>query len=188
MTKQLHLVVKLAVAAFLPFLISNWNTASAAPPQQTSAERPRPVDYLQVPELPLTITIPTIEKTEKGYVFKCSAANSSSEQMLGVTFLILVLDSENKVRGAGSWSAGIHLASYATETLSIKVPIKLSIKSGYRVVLAPEQLIGSESIWQVMKARELTEAYARGDEYVMPKVRRVANQFDPPSMALRMIY
>lgn len=188
MTRQLHLVVKLAVTAFLLLLSSNWNTVRAALPQQPSAERPMPVDYLQVPELPLSITIPTIEKTEKGYVLRCSASNSSGEQMLGITFLILVLDSENRVRGRGSWSAAVRLASYTTKSVSLRVPIKLSIKSRYRVVLAPEQLIGSESIWQVMKARELTEAYARGDEYVMPKVRRVANQIDSPSAALRVIH
>ncbi|HEY3027016.1 MAG TPA: hypothetical protein VGJ55_12775 [Pyrinomonadaceae bacterium] len=108
--------------------------------------------------------------------------------MLGITFLILVLDSENKVRSSGSWSAGIQVPGYTTRDLSIRVPIKLTIKNSYHVVLAPEQLIGSESIWQVMKARELTEAYARGDQYVVPKVRRVANQFDPPSAALRVIY
>ena len=108
--------------------------------------------------------------------------------MLGITFLILVLDSENKVRSSASWGAGIQVPGYVTRDLSMRVPIKLTIKNSYRVVLAPEQLIVSESIWQVTKARELIEAYARGDAYVAPKVRRVANQFDPPSAALRMIY
>lgn len=180
-------MVKLVGTAFLLLLLSNWNTAPANLSPQPSAERPIPVDYLQVPELPLSIATPTIEKTEKSHLLRCSATNSSSEQMLGVTFLILVLDSENKVRGRGSWSSGMRVPGYATTRLTIKVPLTLSIESRDRVVLAPEQLIGSESIWQVMKARELTEAYARGDEYVMPEVRRVANQVDPPSVE-QLIY
>lgn len=183
MTRQFHFVGEVAVTAFLLLL---FNKVPATLSQQRLAE-PVPVDYLQVNELPLVITVPTVEKTEKGYLLRCSAANSSSEQLLGVTFLILVLDSENKVRGRDSWSSGVRVPAYATTRLSIEVPLTLSIKSRYRVVLAPEQLIGSDSIWQVMKARELTEAYARGDEYVMPKVSRVANKIDPPPEA-RTIY
>lgn len=186
MTKQLHITVKLIAIAFL--LLNNGDTGKAALLPQASPERSLPVDYLEVTDLPLSISIPTLVKTEKGYVLKCSAANNSGEQMLGITFLILVLDTENKVRSAGSWNAGIQVPGYTARDLSIRIPIRLSIRSRYRVVLAPEQLIGSESIWQVMKARELTEAYARGDQYVVPKVRRVANQFDPPSAALRVIY
>lgn len=179
MTRQNHFAGKLVVTALLLLLFSDLNKTLATPSQQRSAES-FPVDYLQVAELPLAITVPTVEKTEKGYVLRCSASNNSSEQLLGVTFLILVVDSENRMRSRGSWSPGLRVPAYATTRLSIKIPLSLSIKSRYRVVLAPEQLIGSESIWQVMKARELIEVYARGDEYVMPKVHRVANKIDPP--------
>lgn len=192
MTKKFPIAVNLLAITFL--LLDNGLIGNAAPPKQitlppqASPERSFPVDYLEVTDLPLSISIPILVKTEKGYVIRCSVANNSVEPMLGITFLILVLDSENRVRSSGSWSAGIKVAGYVTRDLSIRVPIKLTIKNSYRVVLAPEQLIGSESIWQVMKARELTEAFARGDQYVAPKVRRVANQFDPPSDPLRFIY
>lgn len=188
MAKQLHILVKFVAIAFFSLLLNNWNAVSAALPQEVSAKGRISVDYLQVTELPVNITLPTLEKTEQGYVLNFSAANGSGDQILGITFLILVLDSENKVRSAGSWTAGIQLASYATQDLSIRVPIKLSIRNRYRVVLAPEQLFGRESIWQVLNARKSVEAYARGEDYVMPSVQRVANQFDPPSAALRIIY
>ena len=192
MNTKLHIGGRLLAIAFV--VVNGAHIGTAAPPQQialsqqASPERSIPVDYLEVTDLPLSISIPTLVMTEKGYVLRCSAANNSVEPMLGITFLILVLDSENKVRSSASWGAGIQVPGYVTRDLSIRVPIKLTIKNGYRVVLAPEQLIGSESIWQVTKARELIEAYARGDQYVVPKVRRVANQFDPPSAALRVIY
>ena len=186
MTKQLHIAVRLIAIAFL--LLNSGQVGNAAAPRQAAPERSLPVDYLEVTDLPLSISIPTLVKTEKGYILRCSAANSYTEQMLGITFLILVLDSENKVRSSGSWSAGIRVPGYTTRDLSIRVPLKLTIRNSYRVVLAPEELIGSESIWQVTKARELIEAYAGGDQYVAPKVRRVANQFDHPSAALRVIY
>ena len=192
MSTKLHIGGRLLAIAFV--VVNSGYPGNAAPPQQialshqASLERSIPVDYLEVTDLPLSISIPMLAKTEKGYVLRCSAANNSVEPMLGITFLILVLDSENKVRSSGSWSSGIQVPGYVTRDLSIRVPIKLTIKSSYRVVLAPEQLIGNESIWQVTKARELIEAYARGDQYVVPKVRRVTNQFDPPSAALRVIY
>ena len=192
MNTKLHIGGRLLAIAFV--VINSGHPGNAALPQQialaqqASPEHSIPVDYLEVTDLPLSISIPMLVKTEKGYVLRCSAANNSVEPMLGITFLILVLDSENKVRSSGSWSAGIQVPGYVTRDLSIRVPIKLTIKNSYRVVLAPEQLIGSESIWQVMKARELTEAYARGDQYVAPKVRRVANQIDPPTDALKVIY
>jgi hypothetical protein len=192
LSTKLHIAGRLLAIAFV--VVNSGQIGNTAPPhqialsQQASPERSIPVDYLEVPDLPLSISIPMLVKTEKGYLIRCSAANNSVEPMLGITFLILVLDSENKMRSSGSWSAGIQVPGYVTRDLSIRVPLKLAIKNSYRIVLAPEQLIGRESIWQVMKARELAEAYARGDQYVVPKVRRVANQFDPPSAALRMIY
>src|SRR5687768_5990492 len=133
-TRQTHFAGKFVVTAFLLLLFSNWNKVPATLPQQRLADQPVPVDYLQVTELPLSITLPTVEKTEKGYLLKCSASNASSEQLLGVTFLMLVLDSENKVRGRGSWSSGVRVPAYATTRLSIRVPLSLSIKTRYRVV------------------------------------------------------
>jgi hypothetical protein len=82
----------------------------------------------------------------------------------------------------------MHLDSYSGKEFSLKVPTKLSIKSRDRVVLAPEQVFGRESIWRLMNAREFIEAFAFRDEYPTPKVRKVVNQFDPPSAAVRVIY
>jgi hypothetical protein len=185
MYRQLLSAIMLISAAVLTLSLTNLSTAKASP-QQTPTPRPIPVDYLQVADLPVSISLSSLEKTEKGYVLKCSADNNSSDQILGVTFLLIVIDSENKVRASANWTAGVHLEKYSGKELSLKVPLKLSIKSRDRVVLAPEQLFGRESIWRVMNARESIEAYARGDEFVTPRVQRVANQFDPPSAALRI--
>ena len=50
-----------------------------------------------------------------------------------------------------------------------------------------EQVISREWIWEVVKAKDALEAYARGDYSVMPAVLRVANQVDAP-MTPRVIY
>ncbi|MEA2204682.1 MAG: hypothetical protein QOE77_1458 [Blastocatellia bacterium] len=174
------------VTASLVLMLLNGRSVQAQP--QAAAARPIPVEYLQVPDLPVSISLATLEKTEKGYVLKCAADNSSGDQILGITFLLLVVDYENKVRASVSWPAGMHLDSYSGKEFSLKVPTKLSIKSRDRVVLAPEQVFGRESIWRLMNAREFIEAFAFRDEYLTPKVRKVVNQFDPPSAAVRVIY
>jgi hypothetical protein len=51
-----------------------------------------------------------------------------------------------------------------------------------------EQVVSREAIWEVIKAKEAFEAYARGDYSVVPVVLRVANQVDSPPGQLRMFY
>jgi hypothetical protein len=50
-----------------------------------------------------------------------------------------------------------------------------------------EQVVGKESIWEVLKAKDTLEAYASGDYSVMPQVLRVGNQLDVPPRT-RIIY
>jgi hypothetical protein len=51
-----------------------------------------------------------------------------------------------------------------------------------------EQVISRESIWEVVKAKEAFDAYARGDYSVTPVVLRVANQVDAPLLPDRPRY
>lgn len=182
--KPLHIVLMVAALTTV-LLLSREDGHAGIASLQASTEGPVPVDMMPVPDLPVSISQATLQKTEQGYVLKCSAANSSSDQILGATFFTLVLDSENKVLSAATWTARLQLASYATQEISLKSPLKMPGKGRYRVVITLEQLVGRESIWQVMNARESMENYARGEDYKMPQVRKVSNQFDPPAAALR---
>lgn len=161
------------------------------PSQATSVQQQVRVDLLPVPELPLSISMPVLDRSDKGYSLKCSATNSASEQVLGVTFLLLVLDPENKTKGGMSWTQRMKMASFTSQDLSFRVPLKLQINSRDRVVLAVEQVFGHDSIWQVLKAREAAEAYAGGDGTVLAKVQRTANEYDgrvPASSPMRVFY
>jgi len=149
------------------------------------------VDLLQVTDLPLSLSMAVLDKTEKGYVLKCAATNSASEQVLGVTFLVLVLNPDNKVRGGVSWTQRIKMASFDSQDLTVRVPLKFQVDSRDRVVLAVEQVFGHDSIWQVLKAREAAEAYAGGNPAVLAKVQRSANEYDgrvPGLGSTRVIY
>jgi hypothetical protein len=81
---------------------------------------------------------------------------------------------------------GFSIPGYDIKTLTFKSPIKFKQKDGERLVLMIEQVISRESIWEVVKAKDALEAYARGDYSVMPAVMRVANQVDTrPGVEIR---
>jgi hypothetical protein len=75
---------------------------------------------------------------------------------------------------------GFSLRAYDTKTLTFKTPIKLKPNEGERFLLMIEQVISRESIWEVVKAKDVLEAYAGGDYSVVPTVLRVPNQVDAP--------
>jgi len=78
--------------------------------------------------------------------------------------------------------------AYGMKTLTFKTPIRLKQKDGERLLLMIEQVISRESIWEVVKAKDTIEAYARGNFSVVPTVLRVANQVDAPPMVPGPIY
>lgn len=163
----------LLAAFFLPALLSVDVTRS----QDVSEPAQLPVDVMQVLELPVHISNPMLLRSEQGYLLKCQISNNSDGRILGFTYQLLVLDSANKLRMMASRSAALKLAGYATKDLTLRQPRKLKIKSGDRVVLAVEQLITRELVWEVLNSREVLEAYGRGD-YLAPEVKQVLNQVD----------
>ena len=114
-----------------------------------------------------------------------SDLDNSDERILGFTYQLLVLDSANKLRMIIGQNATLKLAGYATKDLTLRPPEKLKIQSGDRVVLLVEQVIGRESVWEVLNSRAALEAYGKGD-YLEPEVTQVLNQVD--SKPTRVIY
>ena len=149
--------------------------------------RNHPVEVFQVLELPLGVHEALLVKSEKGYFLKLSLANSSERKMIGLRYALASIDAKHQPQPIANRSEGLSIAPYATQSVTFKTPIKLKPKDGERLVLMLEQVISSESIWDVVKAREAFEAYARGDYSVMPTVLRVANQVDAP-LRPRVIY
>ena len=137
------------------------------------------VEVFQVLELPLNIHEALLSKTDKGYLLKVSLANSSELKMIGLRYSLVTIDAENKVRFRVNRTEGFSVPPYATKRLTFKTPIKFK-SNGERLVLMVEQVISRESIWEVVKAKEALDAYAKGDYSVIPAVLRVANQVDAP--------
>jgi hypothetical protein len=174
--------------AFPAVLFLDGSNAAAAYNLQNAAEqRNISVESFQVLELPVNITDVSLVETDKGYLVKCSLANSSDSEILGLRYLLLLVDSNNTVQAAVARSEGLKLAGYAIKNLTFRNPLKLKLKRGARLELMLEQVVGYESIWEVLKARQALEAYSSGDYSMMPQVLRVSNQVDVP-LRSKIIY
>ena len=139
------------------------------------------VEVFQVLELPLNVHEALLVKSDKGsgYFLKLSLANSTELKMIGLRYSLVSIDAENKVRLRINRTEGFSISPYKTKSLNFKTPIKFK-SNGERLVLMLEQVISRESIWEVVKAKDALDAYARGDYSVIPVVLRVANQVDAP--------
>jgi hypothetical protein len=82
---------------------------------------------------------------------------------------------------------GFALPAYASKTMTFKTPVRFKPRDGERLVLMVEQVVSPEWIWDVVKAKDALEAYARGDFSVMPTVMKMLNQVDAP-FTPRVIY
>jgi len=171
----------------LVILLVGANTPVASNLQDVGEQRATPVESFQVLELPLNITNVTLTHPKNDSLLKCTLANNSLSRILGLRYLLFVVDSANKVLTTISRTEGFRLAGYSSKTLTFRSPIRLKLKAGYRLELMLEQVVGEESIWEVLKSRDALEAYVSGDYSVVPQVLRVSNQVDVPPRA-RVIY
>jgi hypothetical protein len=146
------------------------------------------VEVFQVLDLPLSVHVASLIKADRGYLLKLSLGNSSDVRMVGLRYSLFIIDDANQAHALVNRIEGFSLAAYATKSLTFKTPIRLRPKDGERFVLMLEQVISRESIWEVVKAKEAFEAYAKGDYSVVPVVLRVANQVDAPPMRPRVIF
>ena len=186
--RGLRLGMMAVLLAFPAVLFLDGSDAGASNQQTAAEQRNIAVESFQVLELPVNITNVSLLETDKGYLLKCSLANSSDSEILGLRYVLLLVDSNNVVRTAVTRWEGFKLAGYSIKSLTFRYPLKLKLKSGARLELMLEQVVGYESIWEVLKARQTLEAYSSGDYSVMPQVLRSSNQVDAPPRAPRTIY
>ena len=146
------------------------------------------VYVLQVLDLPLNVHEAALTKTERGYFLKLSLGNSSDLKIIGLRYSLVSIDARNQVQIRVNRTEGFAVPAYGTKTLTFKTPIRLKQRDGEQFVLMIEQVVSRESIWEVVKAKEALEAYARGDYSVVPTVLRVPNQVDsPPDGRIRVL-
>jgi hypothetical protein len=145
------------------------------------------VEVFPVPDMPLTIRELTLTQSEKGFPLKCSLTNSSEVKIVGLRYSLMEIDPVKGIRALANRTEGFSLEPYATKSLKFAVPIQQLPPDGVRLVLMLEQTISRESIWEVIKAKEVLDAYAKGDYSVVPRVVRGPTQVDVPP-AIRVIH
>lgn len=155
--------------------------------QQPSAPREIAVEVFQVLELPVSITHTVLVETKNGYVLKCSLSNSSEFRQLGMRYSLAVIDSNNETNTILTRNEVFRLVPYQQKSVTFRAPIKLSMKGGERLVLMLEQIVSTDYVWDVVKAKESLTAYIAGDYSTTPRVLRVTNQVDAP-IRPRVIY
>ena len=148
---------------------------------------PVSIEVLQVLDLPLTVHEASLVKSERGFLVRLALGNSSEVRLVGLRYSLVTIDSKNQMQPLVNRTEGFAVQPYATRSLTFKTPLRFKPKDGERLVLMVEQVISREWIWEVVKAKDALDAYARGDYSVIPAVLRVANQVDAP-MTPRVIY
>lgn len=168
--KQAALFVSLVLLTSLPVATGN------ARPENTKTQTIT-IDFFDVPDAPISFNDTALRRTPHSCVLKFSAFNRTDEKLLGVRLILLILDLSGKLRHrVGMWER-VELAGYSIKEFSFELP-KLKVKDDERAVLEVEQVIGPESIWTIIKAEDALKAYAAGEQYILPEVRRVSNHID----------
>ena len=145
------------------------------------------IEILQVLDLPLNVHEAALIKGEKGYVLKLSLSNSSASRMIGLRYSLIAIDFKNRARPLVNRTEGISMPAYEKKSMTFETPIRFRAKDEPRLVLMLEQVISRESIWEVVKAKDALDSYAKGDYSVIPTVLRVANQVDSPPVTPRVL-
>jgi hypothetical protein len=152
----------------------------AAVNQQSLVPQRVPIEVLQINELPITITETELVRTKDGYLLKCVVSNNSEFLTLGLKYSLTVVDTMNRVKTVFTTDEGLKLRQSQTKKVTFKTPIKLKMKPDERLVLMLEQVVSTDYIWEVVKAKENLEAYLAGNYSVVPRVLCLRNQVDTP--------
>lgn len=158
----------------------------AVPRQGPPQEKSTTVIFFDVSDLPARIDEPRLHKSERGFVLDCAIANRSSEQLLGLRLILMVVEPSGKLRNRISWTEASELAAYSIKTFVFHPAIPGDLRSNDQLFLGIDEVIGHETIWRAVGAEKALRAYSRGRYDVLPTIRTVANQFDPRNEPLRV--
>jgi hypothetical protein len=150
-----------------------WNcpTVGPNPSVATTAfvdSEPFSTTAVNVPDLPVEITFIGTDDTSDGYSFKFSVVNQSNDRLKELHVYLVSLDDSGHVEYAGNKQNPIDVAAHATRDWTFDLGCKLDDNSRVFVVLT--EVAGTGSNWKVVKPDVTLDAFARGEEYMAPKV------------------
>jgi hypothetical protein len=178
-------IVRLQACLVIWFAASFTSPAISAPRQELTTDNSTAVVFFDVSDLPARIDEPKLLKTDGKFVLKCAVANRSSEQLLGLRLILLVVEPSGKLQNRITWSERTELARYSIKTFALHPVITGELRSTNQLFLGIDEVIGHETIWRATDAEKALKAYSRGQHDVMPAVRTFANKYDPrPGMLI----
>jgi hypothetical protein len=151
----------------------------AAAGQELPQNRPTALVFFDVSDLPARIDEPRLSKSDNGLVLDCAVANRSSEQLLGLRLILLVVEPSGKLRNRITWTEPSELSAYSIKIFAFHPTIKGELRKTDQLFLSIDEVIGRETIWRAAGAEKALRAYTRGQHDVMPTVRTFANKYDP---------
>ena len=147
-------------------------TTSSSNPVETI-----PVEVFQVHQLPVTVSNVELVRAGNGYQLRCSITNNSEEKLFGFRYSLVAIDSGQVTNSLVNRSEAVALAAYTTKRKTFRTSVNMDAKY-VRLIFMLEQIVGRESIWEVVKAKDALQAYATGDFSMTPSVLRVPNHVD----------
>ncbi|OLD28471.1 MAG: hypothetical protein AUJ04_01500 [Acidobacteria bacterium 13_1_40CM_3_55_6] len=162
----------------------NFSLQAAGDCQEARGPQPVAIAYFDVPDLPARVDEPKLRQSDQGFVLDCAVANRSSEQLLGLRLILLVVENSGKLRSRITWTETSELPSYSIKAFAFHPIIKGELRGTDQLYLGIDEVIGHETIWRAVGAEKALRAYSRGQPEVMPEVRTVANKFDPRTNAI----
>jgi len=180
-------IVRLQACLVLWFTALWASPAMALPRQEPTPDKTIDVAFFDVSDLPARIDEPRLHKTDSGFILKCAVANRSSEQLLGLSLILLVVEPSGKLRSRITWTEASELAGYSIKSIVLHPTITGDLRSTDQLFLAIDEVIGRETIWRVVGAEKALRAYSRGRHDELPAVRAVANKYDPRTQLLMRV-
>jgi hypothetical protein len=172
--------MKLALVLSILILIAGVSAFGQENQKKSQQSRDIAIEVIPVIEFPLNLHEAALVKKEKGYVLKCRFSSNADVPLIGIRYSLTVIEAVGGARPITNRIEGFELAAYGTKTQIFPTPIRFKQTDGSRLVLMLEQVVSKESIWEVIKAKDVLEGYVKGDYSIQPHVLRVANQVDAP--------
>jgi hypothetical protein len=138
------------------------------------------IDVVPVLQLPVNLQDATLVKSKKGYELKYVLSNNSDGRILGLDYLLLLIDFNNTTRAIVDGAEEFKLEPNASKSLISRKLLHLEVGDGYRLILIPQRVFSTDSFWEVLNARKVLAKYASGDYSLNPEVTRATNFVDTP--------
>jgi hypothetical protein len=173
---------KRSLMLVLPTLVLLTASSQAIQPRESVQQNPRvtPIEVVQVVELPVNLQDAVLVKTKKGHELKCVLSNNSDSEILGLDYLLLLVDFNNTIRAIVDGAEDVKLDRNASKSLVSRKLLHIEVGDGYRLILIPQRVFSTASFWEVLNARKVLERYALGDYSIKPEVTRATNFVDTP--------